>query len=360
MIQLFVVLLVVCVLLIQTRLARYSLRHLSYRSELDLELAEPDQVVTLSSTVRNIGRLPVFYVCLMESLPEHVRPEEDADWCRRHMKPVFSGLSCSSQLYLLPHRRYTRRVRFSLPDRGSYHFGKYYLAAGDFLGFRSDSRDGIVGKRVVVMPRRWENPQLALALGGYLGEISVRRFLFEDPVLTIGVRDYTGAEPMKQISWKQTARTGTLQVKNYDYTVDANVTLLLNLDGGSPEEQESCFRMTRSVCEILERWHIPYEFYGNGDLRGPQGELNWLSEGLGLQHFRTLMYALGQSKGHVLFSFPDMVDRCLQKRRRSRGYIVISPPLRERDREALRALRRICETEPCLLIGRAEEGGAAS
>ena len=359
MIRLFILLLAAFAVLVQVLHTGNALKNLVYQSELDRELAEPEQVVTLRSTVRNIGRVPIFYVSLVESLPETLRAEEDPAWCRRHVKSFFPGRCCTGQLYLLPHRRYTRQLHFSLPDRGSYPFGKYYMAAGDFLGFRTKHLDGQMEKRVVVMPRRWDDPRLAMTLGGYLGEISVRRFLYEDPVLTIGTREYTGAEPMKQISWKQTARTGTLQVKNYDYTVDANVTVLLNLDGGSPADRECCFQIARTVCETLEKRHIPYEFCGNGDLRGSHGELNWLAEGLGSQHFRTLMYALGQSRGFVLFPFSKLVDRCLQKRRRSRGYIVISPPLRRQEQEALRALRLLSETEPCLLIGAAEKGGDA-
>ena len=357
MIALYVLLVLVCALAIQHRYAERCLERLVYESDLDRELAEPDQVLTLTSTVRNPARLPILCVNLMEPLPEQVRPEEDEAWCRRHLRrPVF-GQSCSEQLWLPGRRRYTKQFHFSLPDRGSYVLGKYYLTAGDYLGLHTRYEQGTRRRKVVVMPRRWEDPQLALTLGGYLGEISVRRFLFEDPVLTIGVREYTGSEPLKQISWKQTARTGTLQVKNYDYTVDANVTVLLNLEGGSDADRELSFQMARTVCETLERRRIPYEFFGNGDLFGPQGELKWFPEGLGSQHYRTLMYALGQCKGTVYFSFPRMVERCVQRRRRSRGYVVISPPLRERDREALRALRRISETEPCLLTARAEEGG---
>lgn len=356
---LYIVLVLVLTLLIQRRHVERCLKHLSCQIEVDRELAEPDQVLTLTSTVRNTGLLPVFYLNLMEPLPEQIHPEEDEDWCRKHLKITAFGLSCSEQLWLLPHRRYTRVFHFSLPERGSYLLGKYYLTAGDFLGLSAWYRDGVIKRKVVVMPRRWEDPGLALTLGGYLGEISVRRFLFEDPVLTIGVREYTGSEPLKQISWKQTARTGKLQVKNYDYTVDANVTILLNLDG-SHADREICCRMARTVCETLERRRVPYEFYGNGDLFGPKGEHHWFPEGLGTQHFRTLMYALGQCRGVVYFSFSRMVERCVQLRRRSRGYIVISPPLRERDREALRTLRRCSETEPCLLIARAEEGGEAS
>ena len=356
---LYILLVLVCALALQLWNVERSLKQLRYENELDRELAEPGQVLTLSSTVRNTGLLPVFCLNLMEPLPEQLRPEEDEAWRRKHLKTTAFGLSCSEQLWLLPHRRYTRRFHFSLPERGSYHLGKYYLTAGDFLGVTAGYRNGALPKKVVVMPRRWEEPGLALTLGGYLGEISVRRFLFEDPVLTMGVREYTGSEPLKQISWKQTAKTGVLQVKNYDYTVDANVTVLLNLDG-SHAERERCCSMARTVCEILERRRVPYEFFGNGDLFGPKGEQQWFPEGLGSQHFRTLMYALGQSRGVVYFSFSRMVERCIRRRRRSRGYIVISPRLGERDREALRSLRRCSETEPCLLTADAEEGGAAS
>ena len=357
---LYIVLVLVCAVALQFRRAERSLRHLIYQNDVDRELAEPDQVLTMTSTLRNTGRLPVFYVNLLEPLPDQLRPEEDEAWQRKHLKASAFGPSCSEQLWLPPRRSRTRRFHFSLPKRGSYVLGKYYLTAGDYLGLHTWYRDGTEKRKVVVMPRRREDPGLALTLGGYLGEISVRRFLFEDPVLTIGVRDYTGSEPFKQIAWKQTARTGKLQVKNYDYTVDANVTILLNLDGGSPADRERCYEITRTVCEALERRRIPYEFFSNGDLFGPQGELKWFPEGLGSQHFRTLMYALGQSRGVVYFSFSRMIERCLQSHRRSRGYIVISPPLRERDREALGKLCRISDTEPCVLIAEAEEGGAAS
>ena len=356
MIPFFIIALAAIAAAIQFRHVRSSLKRLIYQSTLDRELAEPDQILTLSSTVRNIGRVPIFYINLMEAFPEKARLEEDEDWKRRHMRDIFSGLCCVSTFYLLPHRRYLQETHFSLPERGSYFFGKYYTTVGDFLGLQTKYRSGEIGKKVVVMPRRWENPQVAMILGGYLGEISVRRFLFEDPVLTIGVREYTGAEPMKQISWKQSARTGTLQVKNFDHTVDAYVTVLLNLDGGTPEDQECCYRITRTVCETLEKRHIPYAFLGNGDLRGPHGRLDWLSEGLGSSHFQVLMYALGQCEGRVMFSFSELAARALKKQRRNRGFIVISPPLRSRDREALMMLRRASETEPCLLIG-AEKAG---
>ncbi len=66
-------------------------------------------------------------------------------------------------------------------------------------------------------------------LGGVIGDISVNRFIFEDPMLTVGFSEYTGREPMRDISWTQSARLGRMMVKNYDHTVDLSVTILLNV-----------------------------------------------------------------------------------------------------------------------------------
>ena len=47
-------------------------------------------------------------------------------------------------------------------------------------------------------------------LGGFLGELSVNRYLYEDPILTAGYRPYTSGDPMRSIAWKQSVRgTGT-------------------------------------------------------------------------------------------------------------------------------------------------------
>ena len=56
----------------------------------------------------------------------------------------------------------------------------------------------------------------------------MNRFIMEDPVLRLGYRDYTGREPIKQISWTQTARMGRMMVSCQDYTVERTVTVMLN------------------------------------------------------------------------------------------------------------------------------------
>lgn len=181
---------------------------------------------------------------------------------------------------LMPRQRCRRQVRFAIGKRGAYQVGSYRLSAGDLLGVSEVSVHG-GGQELVVMPERSDDLGMLQALGGFLGDISVRRFILEDPILTVGFRDYTGREPMKAISWTRTAMTGALQVKQYDHTAEQNVVVLLNVEGGSGKDLEECFRMTRSVCEELERKKIPYAFRTNGNLPGPVGKVFSLASGLG-------------------------------------------------------------------------------
>ena len=63
-----------------------------------------------------------------------------------------------------------------------------------------------------------------------------------------GFRDYTGREPMKQISFTATARTGRMMVKQFDHTLDVTVSVVLNLDARLPSGMarplmETCFSM---------------------------------------------------------------------------------------------------------------------
>jgi uncharacterized protein (DUF58 family) len=47
---------------------------------------------------------------------------------------------------------------------------------------------------------------------------------------TIGVRDYAPSDPLKDVHWAATARTGTLQTRVYEPTTSRTLALFLDLD----------------------------------------------------------------------------------------------------------------------------------
>lgn len=355
MIAVYLVCLTLGVLLIQYFLAGFQRTQLRYEYKFDRLLAEPGQEITMTSTVKNFGRLPLFYVRLAEYFVRDVRVDPKK---KQRGKYNRSGeYRTDTSFMLMPYRQYSASLQFSLPHRGVFEVGKYYLQNGDYLGVSAYVHSGELDQKIVVMPERCENADILRVLGGYLGDISVRRFLLEDPILTVGARDYTGHEPLKSIAWVQSARTGKTLVKQYDHTVEANATVLLNLQGGTDAEREECLRMTRTVCEELERKRITYDFYTNGDIRTARQDLTWLAKGLGQQHYLTIMYGLGISKCRHHFSLGELVDRATRNRRTGNGYILITPPLAPALEPELRRLRRYSDFDICVLTART--GGGA-
>lgn len=353
-----VILIVVCVVGIVGYLEKIwadrCLRHLHYVSSYDKLVVEPGEVVTQTSSLQNNWGLPVLYARLLEALPLGVKIEESEEFIRKNTSKAVTERVTNFGMYVMPHSRCIVKMRFSYDRRGKYTKTDYKVEAGDFLGFYSKIKDGKCDQSVVVMPYPTSDPVALKVLGGFMGDLSAKRFIHEDPVLTVGYREYSGREPMKSISWTQTARTGQLQVKQYDHTMDCNVVILLNVDRGSREEIEASYEITRSVCEELEKKHIPYEFYTNGDIYGPLGSLSWLEEGLGNQHFSLLMYGLGQSECKGIDSLDHMLWRVHRRKRADKNYILVTVPLSERDRRVVQKLERLCEHEICVLESNGE------
>ena len=350
MMDLFTICLFVLIFLLQRDRADWSLSRLRYEAECDTLLAEPNQVITLTSRIENQSLIPVLYVHITESLPPSAELLGVHDWIETHVRYSKNEVNVKNVMYLLPRSRCILTLRFVVPCRGWYQLGRTTVGTGDLLGLKESFRLEKNSIELVVMPKRCEHPNILRSLGGFLGDISVRRFILEDPMLTIGFRDYTGREPMKDISWSQSARTGKLQVKQYDHTVDTNVCVILNTENGTEGEIEHCFSITRTVCEELETKGIPYEFYTNGDLTSPVDSIRWVAAGLGERHLKTILYGLGRGNYNCVGTLDQLISRAIHRTRSNQGYIVITPPMSEQKRLTTERLRRHGSTL-CILTG---------
>ncbi|MBO4873335.1 MAG: DUF58 domain-containing protein [Lachnospiraceae bacterium] len=325
------------ILILQTVLTPKALGRLICRDFFDMPLAEPDEKILYTGKLINNWFLPVVYINYVTYLPEGTRIEGQ------------SANRDGHRLFLMPHRSYSHTVAFSASKRGVYRKGRHYVEIGDFLGLKTLLRSDPLKVDITVMPRRCRDEAIIRTLGGYLGDISVRRFILEDPVLTIGHLDYTGREPMNKISWKQSARVGQLMVKNNDHTMEVNAAVILNQASGSEAEKEKSFEIVRSVCEQLEEMKIPYSFLSNGDAGN-------LDEGFGERHFRALMTNLGRSRLTGFYSFENLTDRCcLLGKKTNRSYFFISPPLSAKDREALSPLQQMAGADLIVLEAEVEQ-----
>ena len=334
----FALVVVILALAAQRLFLANTLKKVSYDCRPSRNLVEPGEDFELISEIRNEKRLPELYLELSEDLP--------------------GGAVAVSQtgrkFFLLPRRRLTSRTTIHLPARGRYLFHGAILTGGDFFGLRTTRKRFDQLREVVVLPPRAQSPDLQRLLGGFLGDISVSRFILPDPVLAIGVREYTGREPRKDISWAHSARAGRLLVKNYDHTLELAVTVVLNLESSgntSPEILERCFSLTRSVCEELERRGMKYGFLTNAVAVGALGQGNDLADGLGPSHLSAVLEWLGRSSYSWRGGLADLLDKAARRAERGRAAILITPVFLTGQGRLLDRLRAATGGEVLVIVG---------
>ena len=340
---------VIFVVLTAALLEYYSLslapKRIQISFDTDLTLAEPGEEVCLSVVIRNQSRLPQLYVSVSVSLEDGLKILVNEDEGAKYIVKTASGNLFRRRYFLLPHQAVIQKIRFVPEHRGVFHIGRCYLECGDYLGIKSIVKSFPIDRQLVCTARYIPDLPSFDPLGGTEGNHSVRRFIFEDPTLVYGYRDYTGREPMRQISWKATARTGRLTVREQDHTQEWNATVLADLWTDSQEDLERVLELVRTVCESLEERHIPYAFVSNSDL----GDV---PEGLGRQHIHMIQRKIGLSFPIAYYRFDTLLPRLFSGTTDDRSFILIAPePTRNVD-DYLRYLDRYGASKTIVFYGK--------
>ncbi len=327
-----------------------SKRQLQVEFDLDTTLVEPGEPVTLYYSVRNPHRLPLLFVGFTLYLGNEVTLCEDKEFCRLHVSANDTGTGVMHHFYLPPHSRFSGKVHITLSRRGLHDLGQYFLETGDFLGLFPIMSNGKIFKRIICTSEKFAPEELRFP-GGEIGDISVRRFIMDDPTMLLGYREYTGREPMKQISWKQTAKTGRLMVRQNDFTSDHFAIVLVNMYSSLRPQLEECLKLVRTVCEQLEAAKIPYELMSNGDLLS-------VPEGIGREHLFYILRRLGLSRLAGFTGFGSLVDRCVRRRRGNSCYIVITPAAGPEENALIDYLGCHVDSRPIVMIPGGKEAEA--
>ena len=337
---------------------RRGLEGLEYDLRLSKTIAEPDEPLQMVTVITNRRRRILPFIRLNEDVPDgmiaagELSPED----IKNHRALL------RSTCYMLPRQRLTRRTGFQMPDRGRYLFLGATLEGGDFMGLGTTPRRFPLSRELVILPRPAEAEDLDELMGGWLGDRSVNRFIMEDPVLTLGYRDYTGREPMKQISWTQTARLGRMTVRCQDYTVERTVTVMLNahtfaFSSYGEKMLEAALSLCRGVCEALEERRVPYSLITNLRREGAPDDSGEVGDGLGTAHLAAALEGLGRAACDHRDDMKALFDRALARAATGRGHIYITPVRNDVHPELLARLRAASGEAPLVLTGDGEWRG---
>lgn len=216
------------ILFVQGRVfQRFVLRHIRYGRRFTAKTCYSGEQVELIEEMSNAKWLPVPWLRVESQLATHL-----------HFQKLDNFSVSSGQVYqnhksffsLAPYTKITRTHRITCAKRGWYKLQTVTLTGGDLLGLSSTSEQIPLHGELLVYPKPAQVPVHQLPYHSWQGDQSVKRWIISDPFIIAGVRNYQAGDTYKQINWKATAKTGSLQVHQYDFTADRRLMIYLNVD----------------------------------------------------------------------------------------------------------------------------------
>ncbi len=209
---------------------RYGFKKLSYKRWFEPSVANEGDPILMYETVRNEKLLPLPWVRIEAQISPNIvfgDMEEDTADERRFQRSIFS---------LAPYMNITRRHFVKAKKRGYYSIRSVAISTGDLLGLsKRRPRNFETDTLLVVYPTLLPIEDVLADKNSFTGDVVVRRWIVEDPFMIRGVRAYTSSDPYNHINWKATARTGELQVHDFDYTADIKLMIVVNVDTSSTQ-----------------------------------------------------------------------------------------------------------------------------
>lgn len=196
--------------------------------------------------------------------------------------------------------------------RGYYLFYNLDYQLMDYMGFRKYT--GILPDRLFMYVYPSIQPVEALVDFSrlYMGTKEVRRWVVEDPLLTVGSRDYMSSDPMKYIHWNATARTGTLQVRKFSHSTEMSTMVILNAqtktaywDGQDDQILETMVSTVAAFISDFEKKQHLYGLSSNCPIQEGAGGV-MIPFGQGRKHFHHVFKALALIN-HYTFCSADRI-----------------------------------------------------
>jgi uncharacterized protein (DUF58 family) len=186
---------------------------------------ESEIKVTLN--IKNNKWMPIPFLIIQEIFPQGiVYGKVDA----QESNSSFHINSLNISRFQKIKRTYFLRAK----KRGVYLLKGIKVSVGDIFGLASESKDIEDYQEIVIYPSIMDFAGMKFNDNSLSGNTIVKRWIYKDPLYIKGIREYSVEDRMKDIHWKSSLKMNKLMVKDYDYTSDSKVTIILNVQCGIP------------------------------------------------------------------------------------------------------------------------------
>lgn len=334
----FLFLIIAVALVVQYFSLKFPIHQLHYRLEPSKRSVEQGEEFTMTTIIDNASKHRIPFLRAEEQIPNAVLLNGAENM---ELRPLSDANVHTSTLFLKKKQKVTRTISGAIYKRGIYHFRYARLHIGDFLGIKELDADFKQERSIVAYPRRLHDKKLDLVISDILGEISVRSFLHQDPMLVMGYRDYTGCEPLKSISFPVSAKRNQLTVKEFDHTREELVDIIFDVSYKGEfnhyfDQLEAMFCMVRTICEAFEKKGVSYRlitnaFYASMEIRG----VNVIrSGGSGGKSFHKILEMLGMASNAAMCKTEELLTHVFRGFEQEKEFVYVSQ-MRDADTQDL-------------------------
>jgi uncharacterized protein (DUF58 family) len=254
---------------------KYCLRRVEYKRRLSHSQVFFGEEIVFEIEVANRKPLPLAWLRIEDELPQRVTLLKG-----KATSNVEDRVTLINIFPIGMYRRVKRRFPIKCDQRGLFYFGPTRIRSGDLFGFFRKEKTIEQLDYLFVYPRLVPLEKLGISSKQLFGDIRLKQHLFQDPVLTAGVREYLAGDSLKRIHWKSTARLGELQTKLYEPTTTVDISIFLDIRtlkaplwGSSYQLQELGIITTASIAEYALKAGFRVGLYVNQVTRFSQGFL---------------------------------------------------------------------------------------
>lgn len=248
---------------------RVALSGIEYSRSFSERRAFVGETIDLDVAVANRKLLPVSWLRITDRVPMAL-PLEGIEVLAGNV-PTVGRIRLVFALRW--YERVQRRYHIHCAQRGFFPFGPVELEAGDIFGLFSRTLRIPNRQWFIVYPKVESLTDLGLPPKEPFGPAKAVRQLFDDPLRTVGVRDYHPEDDLRRVHWKATARRQTLQSRVYEPSTAHNLVILLNVatlakhwQGYIPERMERVVSVAASIAAYAAEQRWPVGILTNGVL----------------------------------------------------------------------------------------------
>ena len=294
---------------------KYGFSNLDYKMEIDKRTYEIGEEIEVKSILENKKLLTISFLKVKEKFPHG-----------------FNKIENTYMIFIMPYQRVKRIYKIIPRKRGHYFIRDVILDLGDFVGLGTKTKYINLEKEIIIFPEKILLKEKLIPIGSLNGDTSVKRWIIEDPLMTIGIREYTGNEPERFIHWPSSAKYNKLMVKNFDYTTENTVIVVLNVETMKPswkpiEEDmiERVISLARGTMEEFEKHKIPYGLATNAKFNDSDNKVNFYHPGLGYNHHSNFLEVLGKITHKLPYFFENTLREIGSRKGNYTTIVVITP-----------------------------------